>query len=433
MILKGNQRANGTELAIHLMKDENEHIEIMELRGFVGRDLMDAFHEVQTISRHTKCQKYLYALSLNPPANEHASQGDFLEAIERAEETLGLNDQPRAIVMHTKEGRTHCHAVWSRIHIETMRAIKLEFPKRKLNGLSYELFVENGWQVPAGFQPGQEADPMNYTFEEYQEAKRGNRQAKHFKQQIKNCWSQADGRKAFEAALERNGLFLAQGDRRGFVCIDYEGNSYSLSRWSGVKTKELCERLGEPDNYRSVNEMRAMIAERMTPKLKEYVAEVTEKAQADLKDFETQKSEMTQHHRQDRANLTELHEKRWQYESAERASRFSTGLKGIWHRITGKHRQIAQENELLAQRALQRDKFEQQELHDKQQRYRQQLQDHIQNARANYTEKLDALYAQLAEYAAMGPDPGQQQARLQQNKQAQERSLSQIAKLEFEQ
>jgi len=105
MIFKGNVRANATEFAIHMMKSENEHIEVAELRYFASDNLMDALHEIMALSRLTRCKKYLYTLSLNPPAKENATKEQFEEAIERAEKTLGLDDQPRAVIYHTKEGR----------------------------------------------------------------------------------------------------------------------------------------------------------------------------------------------------------------------------------------------------------------------------------------------------------------------------------------
>jgi hypothetical protein len=39
----------------------------------------------------------------------------FELAIERIEERLGLQGQPRAIVIHEKNARVHAHCVWSRI------------------------------------------------------------------------------------------------------------------------------------------------------------------------------------------------------------------------------------------------------------------------------------------------------------------------------
>jgi hypothetical protein len=44
MILKASSRANGTDLATHLMRmDGNDHVAVHELRGFVAGNLHDAF------------------------------------------------------------------------------------------------------------------------------------------------------------------------------------------------------------------------------------------------------------------------------------------------------------------------------------------------------------------------------------------------------
>lgn len=45
MILVGNQRGGARDLARHLMKQENERVEVAELRGFVADDLDGAFQE----------------------------------------------------------------------------------------------------------------------------------------------------------------------------------------------------------------------------------------------------------------------------------------------------------------------------------------------------------------------------------------------------
>jgi hypothetical protein len=413
MILKGNQRANAAELAFHLMKDENEHIRIVEMRGFSSDDLLEALLEIQAISRATQCEKYLYSLSLDPPKEAEICDDLFLDASDRIEARLGLDGQARIVVEHIKDGRTHAHAVWSRIDIESLKAIKLNYPKRKLNDLSYELFLEHGWEIPAGYLPGQEADLMNYSYQEYQEAKRGARDPKFLKHQIKRCWETSDDRISYEAALERCGLFLAQGDRRGFVAVDYDGKVYSLSRFTGVKTKKLSERLGEPDEHRTVTEVKTLIAERMTPKLKEYVEEVKEAAVSELKDFKAYKAEMTEQHRGEREALKMAQDERWQREIAERASRFSPGIKGLWHRVSGRHAQIAAENKLDAERCLERDRQESKALNDRQAKFSQQTQRHIDQARKQYNADLDALHAKLAEYATYQERPELMRERLQ--------------------
>ncbi|WP_235890529.1 relaxase/mobilization nuclease domain-containing protein [Martelella alba] len=116
MILKGNQRAHGRELALHLLNTEdNEHAVIHELRGFLADDLIGAFKEAEAISRGTKCEQYLFSLSLNPPKSAKVSIAEFETVIADIERRLGLTGQPRAIVFHEKKGRRHAHCVWSRI------------------------------------------------------------------------------------------------------------------------------------------------------------------------------------------------------------------------------------------------------------------------------------------------------------------------------
>ena len=115
MILVGNQRGGARDLALHLMKPENEHVAMHELRGFASDDLREALMEAEALSKGTRCHQFLFSMSFNPPGHERVATEDFERAINEAEERLGLSGQPRAIVFHEKEGRRHAHAIWSRI------------------------------------------------------------------------------------------------------------------------------------------------------------------------------------------------------------------------------------------------------------------------------------------------------------------------------
>ena len=42
MILHGNQRGGARDLSLHLLKEENDHGEVHEIRGFVSDNLMGA-------------------------------------------------------------------------------------------------------------------------------------------------------------------------------------------------------------------------------------------------------------------------------------------------------------------------------------------------------------------------------------------------------
>ncbi|BBK44874.1 hypothetical protein STVA_48940 [Allostella vacuolata] len=273
MILKASQRAGGKQLAVHLLRvDENDHVEVHELRGFVADDLNGAFHEAYAVSRGTKCRQFLFSLSLNPPETENVPVEAFEAAIDTIEERLGLKGQPRAIVFHEKEGRRHAHCVWSRIDAQTMRAVHLPHFKRKLHDLSRQLYLEHGWRMPAGLADSRNRDPLNFTRQEWQQARRAKVDTQAVKAMFQECWSASDSRAAFANALAAHGHYLAQGNRRGFVAVDHRGEVYSLSRWLGIKRKDIAARLGDPQALPTVQQTKADLASRMTKKLRSHIA-----------------------------------------------------------------------------------------------------------------------------------------------------------------
>jgi hypothetical protein len=207
MILKASQRGGGQDLAVHLMRtDDNEHIRLHELRGFASDNLKDAFREVDAVSRGTKCRQYLFSLSLSPPEQERVPVEIFEAAIDRIEERLGLDGQPRAIVFHEKEGRRHAHCVWSRIDAGTMTARQLSFFKRKLMDVSRDLYLEHGWKMPRGILNAGERNPTNFTLAEWQQAKRLGEDPRWLKATLQECWKSSDNRRAFEQALQERGF-----------------------------------------------------------------------------------------------------------------------------------------------------------------------------------------------------------------------------------
>ena len=164
MILKGSQRGNAAQLAKHLtnMRD-NEHVDLHELRGFMTEDeLHEALQEAEAIAKGTRCQQHLFSLSLNPPEGVHVNTATFETAIEMAEQKLGLDGQPRAVVFHEKEGRRHAHAVWSRIDVDTMTAKQLSFSKMRLMEVSKELYLQHGWDMPKGMIDREARNPLNF-------------------------------------------------------------------------------------------------------------------------------------------------------------------------------------------------------------------------------------------------------------------------------
>ena len=203
----------------------------------------------------------MYSLSLNPPKGETVSVAKFEKAIEQVEERLGLQGQPRAIVFHEKEGRRHCHVVWSRINIDKMKAIPMSHDYRKLTELSRELFLEHGWDMPEGLRNYGRSNPLNYSHAEHQQAKRVGKHAAQVKEDIQAAWEQSDNRASFEMALAEKGYFLAQGDKRSFVVVDRSGEIWSVPKQlpKGINTKHVRAKLGNADELPSIADIHTLL------------------------------------------------------------------------------------------------------------------------------------------------------------------------------
>lgn len=362
MIFVGNSRANGQNLARHLMSPENEHVTVQEISGFAGDDLSSAFKEAEATARGTRCQKYLFSLSLNPPASQKVGTETFLQTISQAEERLGLQGQPRAIVFHEKGDRKHCHVVWSRIDSEEMKAIPLAFTKRKLMELSKEIYLEHGWEMPDGFVQPSLRDPKNLTLAEWQQAKRVGQDARELKAIFQACWKQSDDQRSFTRALQEHGLALAKGDRRGFVATDLNGEVYAIARFCGVKTKDVRQRLGHSETLPSVSQAKEALAKSVLPGV-EKLRQTEARKLAQVK--EQQKRllwQLTEKHQGERKSLFDRQKARSSVELKARQERFNRGLRGLFDRITGAYSRTKKQNELETYHALKRDQKERDNL-----------------------------------------------------------------------
>lgn len=403
MILKASQRGGARQLANHLLKtEENEHVEIHEINGFLSDNLHGALQEIYAVSQGTRCKQFMFSISLNPPQTEIAPIEYFEKALIDIEKDLGFSGQPRVVVFHEKEGRRHAHCVWSRINIQEMKAINLPYFKLKLRDISKQLYFQYGWKMPRGLMDSKERNPLNFTLAEWQQAKRMNEVPKAIKSMFQECWSISDSTKAFTQSLKERGFWLARGDRRGFVAVDYRGEVFSLSRWIGVKNKELKNRLDDLKNLPSVEEVKTEISKQMTRKLQNYIMEVKDQIKREKEPLICRKKAFYKHHQEQRVNLKASQEQRWQRETRVRSHRLPRGLKGVWFRITGKHQKIRAQNEKETEICQKRDSNERQLLITRQLKERQNLQKHFEEFKETYKTKMQELRKDIASYLEMG-------------------------------
>lgn len=373
MNLIGNRRASPARLAVHLMNaEDNEHVHIHEMRGFIADDLHGAYYEAYGISRGTRCKKFLYSLSLNPPHNENVPIEVFEVAIEKIERKLGFTRQPRTIVFHEKKGRRHAHVVWSRIDAATMTAIDPYQDKLALNEIGRELFIDHGWDMPDGYKRKEDADPLNYSHAQHQQGKRAGYDPKELKKLFADCWERSDTKASFASALKEHGFILARGDRRAFVAVDAKGEVYSIARWVGIKAKEVRARFGECDDLPTIEEALGQF---------EPEGEKTDsRTQADferetkLQFLEAKRLELVGRCREARSKLHEFHETRRIEENTDRACRIPNGLKAVWSKLSGSYELLQRELEGEAKLCDARDLAEYQTLIEQQLQERKVLQ-----------------------------------------------------------
>lgn len=400
MILKGSQRGGAKNLALHLLKDENDHVRVHELRGFASENLVGALNEAYAISRGTKCQKFLYSLSLNPPQTERVSEEAFEAAITQAEDRLGLSGQPRAIVFHEKEGRRHAHAVWSRIDVQEMKAVHIAHDHRKLMALSRELYREHGWEVPKGLLDRSLRDPANFTLQEWQQARRAGQDPRTVKTAMQDAWASSDDAKSLKHALLDRGFVLAKGDRRGFIALDHKGTEFSLPRYAGVKTKDIRGRIAG-EELPTLSHAKAQIAERMIPALERFRSELDESSRDARRKFTEQKTEIVEAQRAERKALGERQRRAEAQAAKERQARYRTGLIGLWDRLRGEHKRTRERNEREAAEAAKRQREERNQLVAQHLSARQQLKAMLCDQHQSYTKERTRLEQEREAYKVM--------------------------------
>jgi hypothetical protein len=404
MIIKASERGGSLGLARHLTRlDENEHVELHEVRGFLSSDINGAMKEAYAVSRGTRAKNFLFSASLNPPPDQTPGVEVFEDAIKRIEERTGLTGHAKIVVFHEKQGRRHCHAVWSRVNPETMRAVNIPHWKIKLRDLSRDIFHEQDWLLPPGYIRTTDHDRRNYSLAQYQEAKRKGPSARELQDVIRDCWQASDTRAAFENALKARGLVLARGDRRAHVVLTTEGQVLGVARSTGRRVKEIKARLGDSDCLPGVDEAKAQIAKNMSAAFKRHAAEARQHKSRDLAAFEARRLAMTEAHRAERAKLDAGIEARRIEETKRRSERLhARGLKAIWSRLTGEHARVSKENEREAYAAFRRDRDQRQSLIEAQLAERRALQAEIMASRNRHAEQLKEIRRDAAPYQERG-------------------------------
>lgn len=284
MIINGGARTGAKSLAAHLLNTtKNERVAVLEVRGCLATDLRGALVEMEESAEATRCQKPLYHANIDPDRNVKMTIDQWQRSVEVLEDKLGLQDHPRAVVMHVKNGRRHIHVVWNRIDLETMKTARDSHNYRKHELVARELEREfghdrvQGAHIERDGQPRPDRTPPKWAMQQGERLKVDPRQVET---QVRDLWAASDSGRSFAAGLTESGYTLAKGDRRDFMVIDPAGGAHSLGRLTEVKTAALRARMADINRDALPTVDQAVAAHR-----KRAAAEPTAKRQAVGKEF----------------------------------------------------------------------------------------------------------------------------------------------------
>ena len=219
-----------------------------------------------------------------------------------------------------------------------MVAINMSFDKDKLRGVARGLFIEHGWKMPLGFVKTDWRNPHNFTLEEWQQAKRVGKDAKKLKAMFQERWAISDSRTSFANALAEQGFILAKGDRRGIVAVDHDGEAYAITRWVGLKAKQVRARLGEPDSLPTVAAAHKKAAKLVISRLEDLEQEQNRLAEEAKQTAEQNLQAKTAIQRRQRLHLRQDQARRERHAEKKREARLRGGLLGFIDRFTGRRK-----------------------------------------------------------------------------------------------
>jgi hypothetical protein len=417
VILEGNQRGYARDLATHLMKDVshpdgNDHVEVLHIRGVDGDTVMDALLAMEALATGTQCRKHLYSVSLNPPPEcENPQKWIFEQGAELIEQREGLQNQPRVLVMHEKEGRIHAHAVWSRIYFseekQKLMAIEMPYDRRKLNEVSIELYKQHGWKMPEGFKDRERAKETNYTRAEWSQFKRSGVDPNKDKADIRDAYQSAGDVNAMQEELKRRGFVLCHGER-GYLALNTQTlEPTAISKATGLKIKDIRGKLGDErkvdsgsggSGIQTLEAAKAEAARMQTREIKAVFDQTKAAQRREMEPLNRSRAEMVQRQQQQREALRQEQERIAKEQATARATTYRQKLAAVVDIFTGQKARLERERQAQRSALLEKQEKAMADLRGKHLEERRALKAQMDHIRERQQTQLQELRHAAAYY-----------------------------------
>ena len=257
MIIKGSSRGQSApdthRLAMHLLSDENEAVEVIQIRGVASTALPTALEEMRLITLGSRARRGLYHASISLDRDEAPTMGTarWLEAVDELERRLGIIGHQRAVVRHIKKHREHVHVVWCRVHPTTLKLTRDSQNYRKHEECSRALEARWNLRQVVGVHTRTRGTPRPVavgTHGDWQAQERTGIAVNGVAEAFTDAWRTTATGKQFATAIQREGFQLARG-RRGIVAVDDAGTPHSLPRRLQLRADQVRRRLADIDPH----------------------------------------------------------------------------------------------------------------------------------------------------------------------------------------
>ena len=281
MILKGACRSNAAQAVWYLLdkeRGESETVEIVELKGCLSSSPKDAAREWEALALGTKCKDHIYHLSINTRKDEPLTPDQWKKTVDEAAKNLGLENCPRLVVKHEKNGVEHEHVIFSRIDPDTGKAVIMwkNYEAHELTAREIETaFGLKHTQGRHVIEKGTKPADRGPDHDEIKQAQKTGVNLYKWRAEVRDIFQKEleehPDANAFElvAALEAKGHILAHGDKKKdlIMILDPSGTPHRLAQSLNLKKRggEFDEHFGDidPADLPSIKEAQEKQAERL--------------------------------------------------------------------------------------------------------------------------------------------------------------------------
>ena len=260
MLFKGIKRNNAAQAGDYLLAlRENDRVELIETRGTVSQDAKGACLEMEAVASASRAKEPFYFISLNLAEGEHLTREEWAHAWDEHAKEHGLEGHQFITVEHEKDGRTHQHRLYNRVHPERLISLRLSHDYVKNEVVRRRLEKEFGFELVQGVhvdENGQlleKGDKRRANFaptrHETETAKKNGVNLYKWRKEIRKIAEQTEGKSGAELveALEAKGHMVAKGDKVAFVILDPSGKAHRMAQSLGLNVEDLKERLSDLD------------------------------------------------------------------------------------------------------------------------------------------------------------------------------------------